>query len=57
MFGWIGILAGVVFLLIAGFLIFFFPSTVEHQTETYGWNGVFLGFICGVIGCALIFLP
>jgi len=57
MFGWTGLIAGVILLLIAGFLIFFFPSATKHQPEPYGWNGVILGFILGLIGLALLFLP
>ncbi len=59
MFGWVGIIVGILFLLFAAFMVFFFPmSTVEssgHQTQ--GWNGVLFGVIVGLIGIALLFLP
>jgi ABC-type Mn2+/Zn2+ transport system permease subunit len=59
MFGWIGVIIGILLLLFAAFMIFFFPmSTAEasgHQTQ--GWNGVLFGFVAGIIGVALIFLP
>ena len=57
MFGWIGTLIGILLLILAALFIFIFPSTVEHQPEPYGWNGVIFGFILGIIGFALIFLP
>ena len=59
MFGLAGIIAGILLLLFAAFMVFFFPmSTVESSgQQTQGWNGVLLGFIAGIIGIALIFLP
>ena len=60
MFGWIGLVVGILLLLFAAFCIFFLGGTFEHQTtETtdYGLNGIIFGFIMGIIGLALIFLP
>ncbi len=60
MFGWIGIIVGILFLLFAAFAVFFFPGTLEHQTggETdYGLNGMIFGIVVGLIGLALLFLP
>jgi hypothetical protein len=60
MFGWVGIIVGILFLLFAGFAIFFFPGTFEHQSSDgmdYGLNGIIFGIIVGVIGLALLFLP
>jgi uncharacterized membrane protein YedE/YeeE len=60
MFGWTGIIIGILLMLFSAFMIFFFPaSTLEgasgHQMQS--WNGVLLGFITGIIGVALVFLP
>ena len=62
MFGWTGIIIGILLLLFAAFMVFFFPaSTMEgasgHQPQGFSWNGILLGFIAGLIGVALIFLP
>ncbi|MCX6814815.1 MAG: hypothetical protein NTY20_04170 [Candidatus Aenigmarchaeota archaeon] len=57
MFGWTGIIVGILLLLFAAFMIFFFPASKEHQPDPYGFHGVLLGFIAGIIGIALIFLP
>jgi hypothetical protein len=57
MFGWVGIIVGILFLLFAAFAIFFFPASREHQPDPYGFNGILLGFIVGIIGLALLFLP
>jgi NhaP-type Na+/H+ or K+/H+ antiporter len=56
MFGWIGIIIGVLLLLFAAFMIFLFPASQEHQPDPYGWNGVLFGFIAGIVGIVLIFL-
>ena len=56
MFGWLGIIIGAIFILIAAFLIFFFPMTTAHQTERFGVVGVILGFILLIIGILLIFI-
>ncbi len=57
MFGWTGVIIGILLLLFAGFMIFFFPAAREQQPQGFGWNGVLLGFIAGIIGLALLFLP
>jgi len=56
MFGWPGIIIGIIFILLAAFLIFFFPMTTEHQTEKFGVVGVVLGFILLITGILLIFI-
>jgi len=56
MFGWIGAIVGILLLLFAAFMVFFFPSPVAHQPESFGWNGVLIGFIAGIVGVALLFL-
>ena len=57
MFGWVGLIIGILLLLFAAFAIFFYPAAAEHQPHGFGWNGVILGFIAGLIGVALLFLP
>ena len=58
MFGWTGVIIGILLILFAAFMIFFFPAAEnEQQPHGFAWNGVFLGFIAGVIGVVLIFLP
>jgi hypothetical protein len=56
MFGIIGVLVGIVLILIGGFLVFFFPSTAEHQPPPFDVVGVVLGFILIIIGGILIFV-
>ncbi|MEM7815848.1 MAG: hypothetical protein QXN71_01880 [Candidatus Aenigmatarchaeota archaeon] len=57
MFGWIGTIVGILLLLFAAFMIFFFPAAEEHQPRGVDVNGVVFGFIAGLLGIALIFLP
>jgi hypothetical protein len=57
MFGWMGIIVGVLLLLFAAFMVFFFPAAQEQQPHGFGLNGIIFGFIAGIIGVALIFLP
>lgn len=57
MFGWTGIIIGILLMLFAAFMIFFFPAAGEHQPLGTDVNGVILGFIAGIIGIALVFLP
>ena len=56
MFGWIGILAGIIILLLGIFLVFFFPNVTEHQPESMSWTGIVMGFVFIVIGGMLIFV-
>jgi hypothetical protein len=55
MFGFIGILVGIVFILMGGFLVLFFPGAGEHQPPTFSIMGVIIGFILIVAGVILIF--
>ena len=60
MFGLIGIIVGILCLLFAAFMVFFFPaSTMRGATghQSQGWEGVLFGFFVGLIGVALLFLP
>jgi hypothetical protein len=57
MFGWIGTIVGILLLLFAAFMIFFFPAASQEHQQGIGWNGVIFGFIMGFIGIVLIFLP
>jgi len=56
MFGIAGILVGLLLVLVGGFLVFFFPNTMEHQPPPFDTVGVVLGFILLIIGGVLIFL-
>jgi hypothetical protein len=56
MFGLIGQIIGILLVLFAAFMVFFFPAAQDHQ-ESFGPNGVFFGLIAGALGVALIFLP
>jgi len=55
MFGWLGIVVGILLILIGGFLVFFFPNTQEHQPPPFGVVGVVLGLILIVAAVVLIF--
>ena len=55
MFGWIGIIIGILLFLIGGFLVVFFPSTEEHQGNTFGLSGIILGFILLIAAFFLVF--
>jgi hypothetical protein len=55
MFGWIGIIIGILFFLVGGFLVIFFPSSEEHQGDTFSITGIVLGFILLIAGFFLIF--
>ena len=57
MFGWVGSIIGILLLLFAGFMIFFFPGPGVHQTHGMDVNGVILGFVAGIAGVALLLLP
>ena len=55
MFGWIGIIIGILFFLIGGFLVVFFPSTEEHQGDSFSITGVAIGIILLIAGFFLVF--
>lgn len=56
MFGIVGILVGLLLILAGGFLVFFFPSTAEHQPSPFDVVGVVLGFIFIIAGGILVFV-
>ncbi len=56
MFGWIGFLVGIFFILVGGFLVLFFPSTEEHQPDTFAVTGIVLGLILIIAGGVLMFV-
>lgn len=56
MFGLLGIIIGILLLLVGMFLVFFFPTTTEHQPQTMSYAGIFLGIVCLVGGFVLVFL-
>lgn len=55
MFGWIGILVGILLVLFGGYLVVFFPAAPEHQAQQMTAGAIILGFICLVIGGILLF--
>ena len=55
MFGWIGIVLGIILFLVGGFLVVFFPSTSEHQGDTFSFTGIFMGLIFLVAAFFLVF--
>ncbi|MEM5798304.1 MAG: hypothetical protein QXP39_01020 [Candidatus Aenigmatarchaeota archaeon] len=55
MFGLAGLIIGILLIIFGLYMIFFFPSTIEHQAE-FSWRGVLLGVIALVIGALLIFI-
>ncbi len=56
MFGWLGIGIGILLIVLGGWLVFFFPSTVEHQPEQFGWTAIVLGIVLIIIGGLFVFL-
>lgn len=56
MFGILGILAGILCILVGGFLVFMFPHPTRHQPEQMGIVGIVLGFILLIIGFVLVFM-
>lgn len=55
MFGWIGIVIGILLALAGIFLVFFFPTTTVHQGESFGKTGVILGVIFLIVAFFLLF--
>ena len=55
MFGWWGLIPGVLLLLFGAFCIFFFPSSQTHQEKELAIGGIIIGIISLLIGAALIF--
>jgi hypothetical protein len=56
MFGILGTVVGILFILLGGYLVIFFPSTTVHQTESFSVVGIIMGFIFLVAGVVLVFL-
>jgi len=56
MFGFVGWLVGGLFIILGIFLIFFFPSVIEHQPSNIGFTGIILGLIFLVVGGVLVFV-
>ena len=55
MFGWIGIVVGILLILFGGYLVVFFPAAVEMQPASMSAGAVILGFICLIVGGILLF--
>ena len=56
MFGFTGVIAGIILILIGGILIFLFPSATDYQPDEFGIVIVVVGFIMIILGAILIFL-
>ncbi len=56
MFGWLGIIIGILLFLLGGFLVVFFPSSEEHQGDSFSLTGVIMGFIFLIAAFFLVFL-
>lgn len=56
MFGFPGFVLGILLILMGVFLVFFFPTTTEHQPESFGFTGIAMGIIFLVIGFVLVFV-
>ncbi len=55
MFGWIGAIIGILLILLGGFMVLFFPFTVEEQPESMALTAIVTGFVLIVIGGVLLF--
>ena len=56
MFGFVGIIVGILLLIAGVFLVFFFPTTEEHQPVSFGVTGIVIGIVFLIIGFVLVFL-
>ncbi|MFH1294830.1 MAG: hypothetical protein ABIH90_02715 [Candidatus Aenigmatarchaeota archaeon] len=54
-FGWLWSLAGILFLLLGGYMLLFFPFTAQHQGEEFQVSGPVIGFVLVLIGGFLVF--
>jgi hypothetical protein len=54
-FGWLLGILGVIFLLLGGFMVLFFPFTAEHQGDEFQVAGPVIGLVLLVVGGVLVF--
>jgi len=57
MFGWTGLIIGIILLIWAGFMFFLFPGTAEHQPSPMAQNGIIFGIFLFIVGLILVLLP
>lgn len=57
MFGLFGTIIGIILLVVGGYLVVFFPATIEHQTESVSIVGIVFGIVLLIAGGILIFVP
>lgn len=57
MFGLLGTILGIILIIVGGFLVVFFPATLEHQSQEFSVVGIVLGLIFLIVGVVLIFVP
>ncbi len=53
-FGILGLVIGILFILIGGFLVFFFPANKEHQSGDFTSAGIFIGVLFILFGFLLL---
>jgi hypothetical protein len=56
MFGWTGILIGILLILFGGYMIFLFPDTERYQTAGFTRTGMAMGLLSLLIGAVLLFV-
>jgi len=54
-FGLAGSAAGILLILFAIFMIFFFPNAEDHQSSHFSWLGIKIGVVSLIIGVILVF--
>ncbi len=55
-FGFWGVIIGIILIFIGGFLFFLFPGTAEHQPAEFTVSGIIIGLVLIIVGGLLIFL-
>ena len=55
MFGVLGLIVGILLGAFGLFMVFFFPSVSEHQSNEFAISGIVIGIISLVISFLLIF--
>jgi len=56
MFGLLGTVIGLILVVLGGYMVVFFPSTLEHQSEQFSIIGIVMGLVFLIIGAVLIFV-
>jgi hypothetical protein len=56
MFGFTGVIAGIILIVVGGLFVFFFPSASEYQPEQFGIVIVIAGFVMIILGAIMVFV-